>query len=165
MRAESASSFSSASALDLEEIRSLIPVVQCLFTSSNDIKNPLDLSRYSELKTKIEKCTAVERRSTGVNDFELDEAEGDLESQLGPQHEMRAFSGTRISLSVTRIGLKDAEEPANYINPHITVNVVDHLGDDIQAPIDTGFCTAREHQHLIFDGKNRILPNCTAIYC
>ena len=45
---------------------------------------------------------------------------------------------------------QDAEEPSNYINAHLTVTVVDHMGGQLQPSSDTAFASSREPQHLVF---------------
>jgi len=146
LRAESASCVEVATTgeprMSVDEIRTLPQVFESLFTGSLT-SFPIDLSNYSASKAQIE--ARLQRELANGMVKELSE---DGEPQETPVVE---FSGTAISITIDKIGLKDAQE--GYINSHFTVTVAEEGSGEIvegEPPIDTAFSSGREPQYINF---------------
>jgi len=128
--------------MSLDEIRTLPQVIESLFTESLT-SFPIDLSSYSAAKAQIEARMEAEKTNGLVKDLNDD---GEIQFVAPP-----AFSGTQISITIDKIGLKDAKD--GYINSHFTVSVAEAGSGALvegEPPIDTPFSTARDPQYVKF---------------
>lgn len=130
--------------MSIEEIRTLPKVFESLFTdSSSDF--PIELSTYSSSKAEMEARMESEKTNGMVKDLDMD---GEVTES---KPEIVEFSGTAISITVDKLGLKDAQD--GYINSHFTITVAEAGTGEIvegEPPVDTPFSTSRDPQYVNF---------------
>jgi len=145
LRADAASCLApGASSISVDEIRTLPKVFESLFTDKHE-DFPIDLSNYSSSKAEMEAQMEREKTNGLVKDLDMD---GEVQETKPAPVE---FSGTEISITIDKLGLKDAKD--GYINSHFTVTVAEAGTGEIvegEEPQDTAFSTSREPTYIHF---------------
>ena len=133
--------------IQLDQVKLLLPLVAQLFQGKAEGQEfPIDLEQFKEARIRLGLEEA--KKSTAVKDLVTDD-----DAQVPQAESAKRFVGTRVKLCVEKIGLKDADDSALYINSHFLVMVVDIKGRMTEPEKNTNFASRREDKHMIFEGQ------------
>eukprot|EP00919_Chromeraceae_sp_WS-2016_P027616 GHVR01065548.1.p1 GENE.GHVR01065548.1~~GHVR01065548.1.p1 ORF type:complete len:306 (+),score=65.08 GHVR01065548.1:43-960(+) len=133
--------------ISVTDMKLLLPVFENIFENSNEKRININALKYQDATPCMPLSSGLVITSGDADTHQQSES---VQNEIIRSQQDK--SGTQVSIRIDKIGLKDAQV---YINPKITVVVIDQLGVVMDTQ-DTSLAIEKRVNHVIFN-QNIIL--------